>query len=167
MTPRFPALSLVVTVLMIVPTHGDDFDREKEDVRTAVHDFLRAFENLDMPSFIRCFADDATMFFALPEAPMRFDGKPAIHAHFVQVFDGICRSAGSSDPPFQRLIPEDLQIQPIDDRVAIVTLHMHNGNQIARHTLVFQKRSYRWLITHLHASNVAISNHADQTAPLF
>jgi ketosteroid isomerase-like protein len=167
MTPRFPALSLVVTVLMIVPTHGRDFDREKQDVRTAVHGFLRAFENLDTPSFIGCFADDATVFFALPEAPMRFDGKPAIQVHFKQVFDGIRRSAGSSDPPFHRLIPEKLQIQPIDDRVAIVTFHMHNAERIARRTLVFQKRSYRWLITHLHASNVAISNRAAQTEPLF
>jgi ketosteroid isomerase-like protein len=167
MTPRFPALSLVATVLMIVPTHGHDFDREEQDVRTAVHGFLRAFENLDMPSFIGCFADDATVFFPFPEAAIRFDGKPAIQAHFKQVFDGIRRSSGSSNPPFHRLIPENLQIQPIDDRVAVVTFQMRNAERIARRTLVFQKRSDRWLITHLHASNVAISHRATQTEPLF
>ena len=167
MTPRFPTLSLVVTVLMIVPTHGHDFDRAKQDVPAAVHGFLRAFENLDMPSFIGCFADDATVFFALPEAPTRFDGKPAIQAHFKHVFDGIRRSSGSSNPPFHRLIPENLQIQPIDDRVAVVTFQMRNAERIARRTLVFQKRSDRWLITHLHASNVAISHRAAQTEPLF
>ena len=166
MTPRFPALSLVATVLMIVPTHGHDFDREEQDVRTAVHGFLRAFENLDMPSFIGCFAEDATVF-ALLEAPMRFDGKPAIQAHFKHAFDGIRRSAGSPNPPFQRLVTENLQIQPLDDQVAVVTFHARNAEQIARLTLVFQKRSYRWLITHLHASNVAISNPTDQTEPLF
>ena len=167
MTPRFPALSLVATVLMIVPTQGHDFDREEQDVRTAVHGFLRAFENLDMPSFIGCFADDATVFFPFPEAAIRFDGKPAIQAHFKQVFDGIRRSSGSSNPPFHRLIPENLQIQPIDDRVAVVTFQMRNAERIARRTLVFQKRSDRWLITHLHASNVAISHRATQTEPLF
>jgi len=167
MTPRFPALSLVVTVLMIAPTYGQDFDRERQDVRTAVHGFLRTFENLDMPSFIGCFAEDATVFFALPEAPMRFDSKPAIQAQFQQVFDGIRRSSGSSNAPFHRLITENLQIQPIDDQVAVVTFHTRNAEQIARHTLVFQKRSYRWLITHLHASNVAISNRATPTDPLF
>ena len=167
MTFRFPALSLVLTVLMIVPTHGQDFYRERQDVRTAVHGFLRAFENLDMSSFIGCFADDATVFFALSEAPMRFDRKPAIQAHFEQVFDGIRRSSRSSDAPFHRLIPENLQIQPADDRVTVVTFQMRNAEGIARRTLVFQKRSYIWLITHLHASNVAISNHAAQTEPLF
>jgi ketosteroid isomerase-like protein len=167
MTPRFPALSLVVTLLMIVSAHGQDFDRERQDVRTAVHDFLRAFENLDMSRFIGCFAEDATVFLALAEAPMRFDGKPAIQAQFKHVFDGIRRSSGSSNAPFHRLITENLQIQPLDDQVAVVTFDTRNAEQIARRTLVFQKRSYSWLITHLHASNVAISNRAAPTDPLF
>ena len=37
--------------------------------------FLRAFEDLDMPRFIECFAQDATVFFPTLEPPMRYDGR--------------------------------------------------------------------------------------------
>jgi hypothetical protein len=50
--------------------------------RTAVEAFTRkflsAFENLDMKQFIACFANDATVFFPMPESPERVEGKQAI-----------------------------------------------------------------------------------------
>jgi hypothetical protein len=44
---------------------------ETEDraaIEAFTREFLRAFENLDMQQFIACFADDATVFFPIPEA---------------------------------------------------------------------------------------------------
>ena len=49
--------------------------------------FLCAFEDLDMPQFIACFAANATVFFPLPEPPERVAGKQAIQRGFEQVFE--------------------------------------------------------------------------------
>ena len=48
---------------------------ERHAVEQLLSRFLRAFENLDMTTFISCFAEDATVFFPLPEPPQRFAGK--------------------------------------------------------------------------------------------
>jgi hypothetical protein len=89
-------------------------------VRATVGRFLSAFERLDMPGFIACFADDATVFFPLPEPAERFDGKPAIQQHFQQVFAAI-RSAASAGPPYQQLIPQDLEVKMLGPNAAIVS----------------------------------------------
>ncbi len=58
--------------------------------------FLKAFENLDMPTFIAWFAEDANAFFPSPEPPLRFIGKPAIQTQFEVVFAGIRNHASAS-----------------------------------------------------------------------
>jgi uncharacterized protein (TIGR02246 family) len=116
--------------------------------------FLRAFENLDMTTFISCFAEDATVFFPAPEPPRRFDGKPAIEAHFEQVFAAIRKTSASSHPPYHRLKPEDLLVQLLSPEAAVVTLHLRNTERIGRRTLVLKKTGGTWLIAHLHASNI-------------
>jgi ketosteroid isomerase-like protein len=106
-----------------------------------------------MPAFIACFADDATVFFPLPEPPERFNGKAAIRAQFQRVFAGI-RGDASSGPPYHRLVPEDLQVQMLGAHSAVVSFHLRNSERIARRTLVFEQVRGVWLIAHLHASNV-------------
>jgi uncharacterized protein (TIGR02246 family) len=150
-------LFLIAITMMAFSGFGSDLDPHKQDVKAAVDRFLRAFENLDMPSFIRCFADDASVFFPTPEPPTRFDGKQAIQAHFEQVFAAIRQSSGSSNPPFHQLVPENLQIQSIGDKGVLVTFEMSNAARVARRTIILQKFADRWLITHLHASNVPFS----------
>jgi ketosteroid isomerase-like protein len=59
--------------------------------------FMRAFEDLDMQQFISCFADNATVFFPMPEPPERAEGKQAIQHRFEQVFASI-RSTAKSGP---------------------------------------------------------------------
>jgi ketosteroid isomerase-like protein len=115
--------------------------------------FLRTFENLDMPSFVACFADDASVFFPLPEPPQRFDGKTAIREHFQQVFDAI-RAGAKSGPPYHELHAEDLAVRRIGAAAAVITFHLRSAQRIARRTLVlgFERG---WRIVHLHASNVA------------
>jgi hypothetical protein len=134
------ALPIIAIITLAVPGYGSDAEREKQDIRAAVDRFLRAFENLDMPNFIGCFADDATVFFPVPEPPSRFDGKRAIQAHFEQVFDAIRQTSGSSKPPFHQIVPENLQIQLLNDCGAVVTFQMNSTVRVARRTIVLQKR---------------------------
>jgi ketosteroid isomerase-like protein len=44
---------------------------DQQEIKQATARFLTSFENLDMPAFIACFADDATAFFPAPEPPTR------------------------------------------------------------------------------------------------
>jgi ketosteroid isomerase-like protein len=125
-------------------------------VHAAVMDFVRAFENLDWERFRAAFADDATVFFPLPEPPGRFAGRAAVEAQFTRVFEAIRRQS-SGGPPYHRLPPVDLRIAVLGPSAALVTFELRNPERVGRRTLVLQRENDRWLITHLHASNVATS----------
>jgi len=132
---------------------------ETEDraaIEAFTREFLRAFENLDMQQFIACFADDATVFFPMPEPPERVQGKQAIEQRFERVFVSI-RSTARLGPPFHHLAPEDLSIQLMPGGCAVVSFHLRNEERIARRTFVLTKTNGKWLIVHLHASNVPIA----------
>ena len=125
---------------------------DQQDIERATAHFLTSFENLDMPAFIACFAEDATAFFPAPEPPERVAGKAAIRSRFQQVFDEIHKGA-SGGPPYHRLEPQDLQVQMLGTDAAVVTFHLRNSERLARRTLVMKKVQGAWLIAHLHASN--------------
>src|SRR5215813_3225511 len=134
-------------------TANDPADRAAVEAFT--RQFLRAFEDLDMKQVIGCFADDATVFFPMPEPPERVEGKPAIQQRFEQVFASV-RSAAKSGPPFHHLVPEDLSIQLTPGPTAVVSFHLRNEERIARRTLVISKTGGQWFIIHLHASNAPV-----------
>jgi ketosteroid isomerase-like protein len=125
---------------------------DRQEIEQATARFLASFENLDMPAFIACFAEDATAFFPAPEPPERVAGKAAIRSRFQRVFDAI-RKGASGGPPYHRLEPQDLQIQSLSADTAVVAFHLRNSERIARRTLVMKKVRGTWLIAHLHASN--------------
>jgi ketosteroid isomerase-like protein len=129
---------------------------DRQDVEKAVTRWLGVFENLDMPVFIECFTEDATIFMPsfvpAPEMPERIAGKSAVRSSFEQIFAAI-RKSSSGGPPYHRLQPEDLQTQLLGVDSAIVTFHLRNSQRIARRTLVMRKVQGTWLIAHLHASN--------------
>ena len=129
---------------------------DRAAIETFTRRFLRAFEDLDMKQFVACFADDATVFFPVPEPPERVQGKQAIQRRFEPVFASI-RSAAKSGPPFHRLMPDDLLIQLTPGRTAVVSFHLRNEERIGRRTLVLTNINGQWLILHLHASNVPIA----------
>ncbi len=109
-----------------------------------------------MTNFIGCFAEDATVFFPVPEPAQRFDGKAAIQAHFEQVFATIRKASTSSRAPYHRLRPEALLVQLLGPDAAIVSFHLRNTERIARRTLALKKVDGTWVIAHLHASNVPL-----------
>jgi ketosteroid isomerase-like protein len=125
---------------------------DRQEIEQATARFLASFENLDMPAFIACFAEDATAFFPAPEPPERVAGKAAIRSRFQRVFDAI-RKGASGGPPYHRLEPQDLQIQSLSADTAVVSFHLRNSERIARRTFVMKKVRGTWLIAHLHASN--------------
>jgi ketosteroid isomerase-like protein len=135
---------------LLLWTGADANDRQEIEQATA--HFLSTFENLDIPAFIACFADDATAFFPAPEPPERVTGKAAIRSRFQQVFDAI-RKGASGGPPYHRLEPQDLEVQVLSTDAAVVTFHLRNSERLARRTLVMKKVQGAWLIVHLHASN--------------
>jgi ketosteroid isomerase-like protein len=156
---------LVIAILTAAPSLARPIEPNESVDRAAIEaftrKFLRAFEDLDIQQFIACFADDATVFFPIPEPPERVQGKQAIQQRFEQVFASIRRSA-KSGPPFHHLVPEDLSIQLMPGKSAIVSFHLRNGERIGRRTLVLTNTNGQWLIVHLHASNVSIGAKSDR-----
>ena len=128
---------------------------DQQEIEQATTHFLTNFENLDMPAFLACFADDATAFFPAPEPPERVTSKAAIRSRFQMVFEAI-RKGSSGGPPYHRLEPQDLQIQSLSAETAVVSFHLRNSERIARRTLVMKKVRSTWLIAHLHASNFSL-----------
>ena len=73
-----PAIALVIAVSSSAGAAGPNESAERAAIKTFVRSFLLAFENLDMQQFVACFADNATVFFPMPEPPERVEGKQAI-----------------------------------------------------------------------------------------
>jgi hypothetical protein len=84
-----------------------------------------------MKQFIACFADDATVFFPMPEPPECVQGKQAVQQRFEHVFASL-RSTAKSGPPFHHLAPEDLTIQLCPGRPLLShsSLEMQSGSRV-------------------------------------
>jgi hypothetical protein len=65
------------------------------------------------------------------------------------------RAHAADGPPFHRLTPVDLRIQPLAPGIVLVTFELRNAQRLARRTVVFGHERDAWRIVHLHASNTA------------
>jgi ketosteroid isomerase-like protein len=157
------ALAALLTVSMLLVA-GSAAAADREEIEKAAAHFLTSFENLDMPVFIECFAEDATVFFPPPEPPERVAGKAAIRERFQVVFDAIRKNA-SGGPPYHRLAPQNLEVQVLGAESSVVSFHLRNSERIARRTLVLKKVQGVWLIAHLHASTYASPQPSQETKP--
>ena len=159
-----PAVALVAVIAAVSVSYSSSLAAEVtgDDVATGQLDqnaeiaaflsrFIRAFEDLDMPAFIECFSDDATVFYPPPEPRNRYDGRDAVERHFQQVFAAI-RQEASSGPPYHRIQPEGSSVQLLGPDAAVVTFHLRLSGDLARRTLVLRKERNTWFIAHLHAS---------------
>jgi len=131
---------------------------QEQRLQQALRDFLGAFENLCLPSFMAAFAEDATVFFPFAKVPLRANGAQEIEKIFAEVFESR-RSREMSGPPYLNLDPADLRIV-IDGSLALVSFHLHDSDDdqrtLCRRTLVWMDDGVRWRILHLHASNIAV-----------
>jgi hypothetical protein len=79
------AIALLISASSLAFATEPNESADRAAIEAFTRKFLRAFENLDMQQFIACFADNATVFFPMPEPPGRVDGKLAIQQRFAQV----------------------------------------------------------------------------------
>lgn len=122
-------------------------------VAATVDDFVDAFRNLEWEKFISFFADDATCFFpAYRMQPQRADNKEELGKTFKILFESARKQ--KTEPPYLVIEPKNIKIQMAGD-VAIVTFHL---NTLGRRTIVFKKQKEKWLIIHMHASNLEITS---------
>src|SRR5690349_19037735 len=156
---RRVALAHVASALVVVPTCLEAGVRvsaataadDTADVRQALARFLTAFENLDWPAFRAAFADDASVFFPVPEPPDRFDGHAAVEARFHEVFAAI-REGNSKGPAFHRRVPEGLRIGRLGSLASTGSLHLRNAGRLSRCTAVFRRTAAGWRTGYPHAS---------------
>lgn len=128
----------------------------------AVDRLLRAFENLDWETFRGSFAEDATVFSPLPDAPER-SGYESV---FRSVFESIrerARQEGADGPPFMQIRPRDLRVR-VTEGAALVTFHLGGpgDGEVGRRTLVLRETGGRWRIVHVHASAVEIGEDGER-----
>lgn len=106
--------------------------------------FLRALEKGD-PNIAQLFTDDATVFMPLNDQPARVEGRHDIAAAFGVLFGPNYRGGSP-----QR---EEQRVETFGN-VALVTFQVTNPNVTSRRTFVLRREGRRWLIAHLHGSNI-------------
>ena len=132
------------------------------EVETALREFLRAFENCDLPVMERFFASDCVSFDQVVAGSTsqtiadlgpyrRCAGMPPAMRRMA--LDLPTRTPG---PPYHSLEPQDLAIQIFGD-AAVTTFHIERDGILRRRTIVFVKRGGNWRIVHLHASSIQMN----------
>ena len=124
-------------------------NQTQEQVKEAINNFLHDFSQLKLEHMMKHFSNDATAF--LPVSPNRSNlhkGRKEISDYFAWLIDRVCSSGQSS----MRLVPEELEVQLINNYTAIITFRII-GESILRRTFVLKKTDCNWLICHLHASS--------------
>jgi ketosteroid isomerase-like protein len=124
------------------------------DVREALAQFIRAFDDLDWEHFRLAFDDNATVFY--PRAmPRRANGHGEFEKAFKTVFQQI--RDGKTAAPYMDIQPREMRIQFFGD-VAIATFHLDDrAGFLNRRTIVLNKTEKGWKIVHLHASEVSVT----------
>lgn len=145
--------AILVSLLLAVAPNAAA--QTSDGLDAAVSGFLVAFNDLDMPKFLACFAEDATVFHPPSPPPRTFptriQGRREIERTFQVVFAQIRERSGRAKAPYMDLQPEDLLIQRYDG-MAVVTFHLGTPAERARRTLVLRRAGAGWTIVHLHAS---------------
>jgi len=136
---------------------ADSAGAERREIDELVARLITAFENLDLPAFMACFADDATGFFPLPQPPGLFEGKSAIQRQFERLFGEVRKTHGAG-PPYFHIIPGNSQVMILDPNAALVSFDQRNTRRNGRRTLVLRKSQGQWLIVHFHASNIVLGS---------
>ena len=121
-----------------------------------VDGFVHALTHADTEELTALFTDDATVFMPMPSMPKRLEGKAAIR----EAFRGMLEPMRKPDkqPPYFRLEPLDVETRVYGD-VAVITFHLTSPAAFSRRTFVLTRKDGKWLIAHLHASNVTVDRH--------
>ena len=124
-----------------------------QDPSATVDALTHAFNNLDAGELRDLLSPDATAFLPFSSTAARLNGRDAIIGA-IEPFFAAERARSSHGAPYLALTVKDLKIQMIGRDAAIATFDVGNERVASRRTLVLERRSNRWLIAHLHASNM-------------
>jgi len=127
-----------------------------------MREFLRAFENCDLPAMERFFAPDCVSFDQVVAGSTtqaisdfsqyrRCPGMPPLMRRMA--LDLPTRISG---PPYHSLEPKDLRVQIFGD-TAVTTVHIERDGILRRRSIVLAKRNGSWRIVHLHASSIQLN----------
>lgn len=125
------------------------------EVRQNFKNFITAFDELDWDKFINYFSDSATVFFFFEDKPLRAAGRNEIENMFRKFFDETRNKTGG--PSYLKLKPQDVVIQMLNG-AAVISFYINGKFGTGRRTLVFQNIGGKWVIIHLHASNISSGN---------
>ncbi len=109
--------------------------------------FIAALDSGDA-QIATLFTNDATVFFPMNDRPLRANGRDEIASAFAALFAMPGYQKGRGMPK-----PEALRVQRIGE-IALVTFQTTNPNVTSRRTFVLRRDGGRWLIVHLHGSNI-------------
>ncbi|PYQ25379.1 MAG: hypothetical protein DMF56_27685 [Acidobacteria bacterium] len=118
--------------------------------RHVMNSFVDAFNRLAAADLRPLLAEDATAFLPMPQHPELVRGRDEILAILAPLLEAD-RQRRNGQP--LNLVPKDIVIQQ-HGRSAVVTFDVGTAEVHSRRTLVLERRGGRWMIIHLHASNV-------------
>jgi len=155
-----PLLLLLLGCLAVPPAVAEPPDSNAEPLGVSLA-FIDTLNTADSETMLALFAPDATVFVPLADSPARVRGKEHIARVFEPLFSQL-RESGEG-PKYMNLIPRDTNVQ-INGDTAVVTFHLgevpdeplDQPYSFSRRTLVLSRLAGRWLVCHLHASNILI-----------
>ena len=113
--------------------------------------FVSALNHADINELTNLLGPDATAFLPLDSTPSELVGREAIKAAFVPLFQEL-RNQGSG-PDYMHLVAHNVHVQSFG-RIAIITFDAGSGPVTSRRTLVIERSSGGWHVTHFHGSNI-------------
>ncbi len=156
-------LLAVLFLALMFPTIGLSQTQTREVISPVdtVKAFLNALANADLDGIVAFFAEDATVFLPIPSVPKRLSGRKEIREGFAPFLENI-RSSGHG-PPYMVLNPQDMKVQEFGT-TGIVTFHLgklpggesEEATSLSRRSMVLRVINGRWLIIHMHASNLLV-----------
>lgn len=153
---------IILVLLAVCPIVADCATQQQTPGPVdTVNAFLTGLDNADLDSVVATFADDATVFLPIPAIPELLTGRKEIQEGFAPFLANI-RSSGQG-PPYMTLKPQGIQVQDMGT-TAIVTFHLgklpadesKEQTSYSRRTFVLQLIKGKWLIVHMHASNMML-----------
>lgn len=156
----FPILCVLVLLGPAIVLSEAQVQKRASPVNT-VDTFLAALSNADLGGVVSAFAEDATVFMPIPSVPKCLSGRNEIREAFAPFLESIRASAQA--PPYMILKPQDIKVQEFGP-TAIVTFHLGKSSaDQAEEPTSFSRRSFvlrylndKWLIVHMHGSNVLV-----------
>jgi uncharacterized protein (TIGR02246 family) len=137
----FLLVLLAACATTVVPAH------DEAGVRAAMTGFLDALNALDADAMAGYFADDVTAFVPIAQ-PQRANGKAEVAA----IFRDFAAQTRKTTPRIN-IKPDHVLVQASGD-FGLVSFETIPGSMLNRRTFVFRRIGGRWLIVHIHASNL-------------